>query len=191
MRRFHQVFVVGTGRCGTTTFARACGHLDNWSAGHETNAKQLGADRFVYPRQHIEVDSRLSWFLGDLVDLYPRALYVHLYRDPEDTARSIASRWHGGAISFSRAFGESMVMQGRTDDPEVRLECARFQVQTVNANIRLALNGGAVARMEVNIVEPTAFRSFLRTIDAEGDIEQAVATFGQRHNASPRRAAAR
>lgn len=180
-----RVFVLGSGRCGSVTMSRACGHATNFTVLHESLASMYGAARFAYPDGHIEVDPRLSWFLGDLVVRFPEALYVHLVRDEEATAHSIARRWHNGRIGFARAFGESMVMRGRVDDPGERLELSRFLVRTVRSNIALAL--ASVPRcMEVKLEEaPEWFPEFWRRIGAQGDLGAAVAEWGARYNASP------
>ncbi len=60
------VFVLGTGRCGTTTFMKACRHVTNCTSGHETRVNHVGPERLSYPSNHIEADNRLSWFLGRL-----------------------------------------------------------------------------------------------------------------------------
>lgn len=185
--RLTNVFVLGTGRCGTVTFSRACSrHLTNWSAGHETRAKRLGDDRFRYPKRHIEVDPRLPWFLGELGDRFPDALFVHLHRNVEATARSIARRWNGSRIGFARVFGESMLMQGEVADPERRLEIARFQVRTMRANIEAALAARpAELRFEIALEEAErVFPAFLERIGAEGNLEAAVGEWAVRHNAS-------
>ncbi|MFM8634352.1 MAG: hypothetical protein ACKOEX_06015, partial [Planctomycetia bacterium] len=68
-RRFRHVFVLCTGRCGSVTFAKACGHFRNYSTGHETN-RAPGPARLAYPDGHIEIDNRLAWFLGGLEERY-------------------------------------------------------------------------------------------------------------------------
>ena len=84
---FQNVFVLCTGRCGSTTFDRACRHMTNWTAGHETRSHLTGPDRFAYPPRHIEADNRLSWMLGRLEQAYGAdAAYVHLTRDAEAVA---------------------------------------------------------------------------------------------------------
>lgn len=187
------VFVLGTGRCGTVTFSKACRHLSNFSAGHETNARKFGDARFKYPEDHIEVDSRLPWFSGELLRRFPGAYYVHLRRDESATARSIAGKWHNGAISFSRAFGQSMVMLGGNAKRTDRVALARFQVRTVNANIEMMLTFGVLAGIVGSVMTMQLenwredFPKFLRWIDARGDLDQALREFETKHNASPGR----
>ena len=55
------IFVLCTGRCGSMTFTKACGHIDNFSSAHESRCGRLGNERLAYPENHIEVDNRLSW----------------------------------------------------------------------------------------------------------------------------------
>jgi len=178
------VFVLGTGRCGTVTFSRACRHLTNFTTGHETNAKKYGDSRHAYPTRHIEVDSRLTWFLGQLGQRYPDALYFHLRREREATALSIARKWHGGAISFARAFGEAMVMRGHCE-PEDRIRLALFQYDTATANINHFLRDKNSRAGWLHEYEYW-FPDFLDWIDAEGNREAAMREWETKHNASPR-----
>ena len=83
------IFVLNTGRCGSTTFIKACQHIQNFTASHESRSVFTGNQRLAYPRNHIEADNRLSWFLGKLDQEYgDNAVYVHLLRDRAATARS-------------------------------------------------------------------------------------------------------
>ena len=76
---FSNVFVLCTGRCGSTTFVQACQHIENYTASHESKISLLGDQRLEYSQNHIEVDNRLSWFLGSLDKKYgDNAFYVHL-----------------------------------------------------------------------------------------------------------------
>lgn len=87
------VFVLSTGRCGSTTVARAFSHATNYTSGHETRSHLLSG-RLEYPRDHIESDNRLSWFLGSLDRRYGNdAWWVHLTRDEERVADSLWRRW--------------------------------------------------------------------------------------------------
>lgn len=96
------VFVLGTGRCGTVTFIQACRHITNYSSGHESRRKMI-VDRVVYPANHIEADSRLAWRLGMLEQVYGRsAFYVHLTRDRRAVQRSYERKYErkGGASTM-------------------------------------------------------------------------------------------
>ncbi|MES9978612.1 MAG: hypothetical protein ABW107_07665, partial [Candidatus Thiodiazotropha sp. 6PLUC5] len=58
------IFILNSGRCGSTTFIKACEHITNYTTGHETRAHLTGDKRIDYPDNHIEADNRLSWILG-------------------------------------------------------------------------------------------------------------------------------
>jgi len=92
------VFVLCTGRSGSHTFAKACGHIDNYSVSHES--RNLNKVRTInYPDSHIEVDNKLSYFLGRLDKKFGHdPIYVHLIRDKKDTANSFKSRYNFGII---------------------------------------------------------------------------------------------
>ena len=129
------VLVLYTGRCGSVSFAKACKHISGWTAGHETNAGKLGPGRLVYPRHHIEVDNRLSWFLGRLDELYGASVfYVHLKRNSGATVQSFAKRASGPIMT---AYRHGIYLKApKTVLPE---DVARDYVCTVEANISLFL----------------------------------------------------
>ena len=176
------VFVLGTGRCGTVTMSHACSHVRNFTTGHESLAEATGDARFAYPPRHIEIDPRLPWFLGELYARYPTALYVHLIRDPEAVAQSIARRW-GGARGFANAFGQAMIYGG--DRHASRLDIARFQVRTMTANISLFLDTTLSESMTVQLEEVWDwFPEFWCRIGAVGNMTKAQAEFATHYNAS-------
>ena len=101
------VFVLNTGRCGSTTFTKACKHITNYTSEHESRAGMLGKKHFNYPGNHIETDNRLCWFLGRLDEAYGNdAYYVHLKRNTKDVASSFAKRYSGGIMRAYRGEGK-------------------------------------------------------------------------------------
>jgi len=101
------IFILNTGRCGSTTFIRACQHISNYSAAHESRLKLIGEQRLQYPPRHIEADNRLSWYLGRLDQRYgDQAFYVHLQRELQATAASYAKRRDFGLM---KAFREGIL----------------------------------------------------------------------------------
>lgn len=176
------VFVLGTGRCGTATFTRACTHLTNYSAGHESRAAHLGDDRFSYPPRHIEADNRLSWFLGGLGNRYPDAFFVHLRRDPDEVVASFLRRWDSTyRSSVIRAFGHGLLTRREDwDDPE---QVCRFYVETVTENIEAFVRMRSSMTMWLECHEEQ-FPLFLERIEAQGDLQAAVAEWAVAHNAS-------
>jgi hypothetical protein len=173
------VSVLSTGRCGSTTFARACGHIENYSAGHETQTAKLEG-RVRCPPRHIEVDNRLSWLLGRLDDRYgDDAFYVHLVRDPEAVARSFADRHEVGII---RAYKQGIILgdPGEVDPTKM----CRHYVETVNKNIRLFLKDKTQC-MDVRLEQAREdFRDFWERICAEGSLQHALGEWDSKYNAS-------
>lgn len=174
------VFVLCTGRSGSTTFYRACRHITNFTAAHESRKRLLGVARLQYADNHIEVDNRLSWLLGRLDDRYGNeAFYVHLTRDETETARSFHRRWTG-RHSIVRAYAEGIL----SSDDKTEEVCADL-CQTVDSNIRHFLRGKSHV-LEFHLEQAAEqFRTFWAAIHAEGDLDAALAEFKTQHNASP------
>lgn len=181
-RRFGQVFVLCTGRCGSTTFAHACRHAGNYSVGHEALTQHLGDTRLAYPEGHIEVDNRLAWMLGRLAAKYGTApLYVHLTRDTAVVAASYAAR---GTMSLLPAYRSGILMHAKVGAPRADdLAMATDLVATITANILQFLK--AMPHVEHVAVE-TVDRDFPRfwdRIGAAGDLSRAMAEWQMAHNA--------
>jgi hypothetical protein len=174
------VFILSTGRCGSTTFIRACRHITNYSSGHETRWGRLGTAHFDYPRGHIEADNRLSWFLGRLERAYGNdAFYVHLKRNAVDTARSFTRRFDMGIIGAYR----QSVLAGNADQADA-LEIALDYCDTVNSNIEFFLKDKP--RQMTFSLEGAGhdFPEFWSLIEAEGDLDGALKEWRIAHNAS-------
>ena len=176
------VFVLSTGRCGSLTFARACSHIANYSAAHESRVARLGDDRVAFPPDHIEVDTRLSWFLGRLDRAYgDSAFYVHLTRDPEKVAASWARRFHvlGG---MATGYRDHILAAPTAPRPISRAEAAADYVRTVTENIELFLSDKSrTMRFRFEEAEE-AFPDFWSRIGAEGDLQAAMAEWRVRHD---------
>ena len=174
------VFVLNAGRSGSVTFIQACRHITNYSSGHESRAGLLGSERFAYPPDHIEADNRLSWFLGRLDRSYGmNALYVHLRRDNEATARSFVKRYSGGII---RAYRKTMLMG--LPHSSAAMDVARDYCDTVNSNIELFLKDKP-EKMDFSLEQAQRdFPKFWQLIGAHGDLAAALAEFDQKYNAS-------
>ena len=71
------IFVLSIGRCGTETFT----HISNYTVAHESRRPKLNTGNtfirhsFDYEDNHIEVDNRLSCFLGTLDKKYGKSAY--------------------------------------------------------------------------------------------------------------------
>ena len=177
------VFVLCTGRCGSTTFARACSRLEGWTAGHETRTHLVGPDRLAYPDGHIEADNRLSWFLGRLTETWgDRAAYVHLTRDREEVARSYAARAGQGIV---RAYRGDILLNLTARQPDMPiLDVCLDYVDTVTANIENFLQHRRhVLPVRLETIRDD-FEIFLGWIDAQGDTGAAQVELRRRHNAT-------
>ena len=174
------VFVLNSGRCGSTTLIRACAHVSNYSAGHETRLKRIGPDRLAYPENHIEADNRLSWYLGRLDRAYgDLAFYVHLQRDPAATAASFARRT---AFGIMQAYRDGILLGG--EDGQSELDLAGDYLETVQANIQLFLRD-KTQWMDFRLESAKAdFAEFWQRIGAEGDLQAALAEWDVSYNAS-------
>jgi hypothetical protein len=186
--RFKQVFVVGTGRCGSLTFMKACEHFTNYTTAHEGAAKKCGKWKKAryweldYPQHHIEVDARLSWMLGLLDKKYgDEAFYVHLIRDRDEVINSrklrVLRKW--GKMT------QSLAKFWYVDTPEDEAFLgALYDIIVANINTFLAHKTHR-AIVRVGEHAKADFRSFCEAIGAEGDIEGAVSEWDIRHHQSP------
>lgn len=172
------VFVMTTGRSGSLSFAEACGHIRNYSTGHETRVGLIGADRLAYPADHIEVDNRLAWFPGRMQAAFgDGAFYVHLRRDREATAASMMRRWSKPAM---RSYRNGILWDV---DPDIdRLALARDLVETMEANIGHFLRDKSqTMSIDIETAKDT-FPTFWERIRAEGDLDAALAEFDAKHH---------
>ncbi|MCW8825903.1 MAG: hypothetical protein OQK78_05705, partial [Gammaproteobacteria bacterium] len=125
------IFILNTGRCGSTTFIKACQHITNYTALHESRATLIGEARLTYPDNHIEADNRLSWFLGRLDRIYgDDAIYVHLSREISKTAKSFARR---EAYGIMKAYKEGILLDGENNQSAE--DIALDYIDTVESNI--------------------------------------------------------
>lgn len=172
------VFVLSTGRSGSSSFKKACEYIDNFTVSQESLVKKTHADRLDYPDNHIEVDNRLSWFLGSLDKKYgDEAFYVKLKRDPEKIASSLAKRFRS-PISLSTAFTSGILKRlFYLNTPEQRLDMCAFLVTTVHDNIDLFMKDKSNT-MEISLENMEEdFETFWHAIGAQGDLDKALNIF--------------
>ena len=174
------IFVLNTGRCGSTTFIKACSHITNYTSAHESRSTLIGEQRLAYPPNHIEADNRLSWLLGRLDKIYgDDALYIHLTRNEMDTAASFSKRSDFGIM---RAYREGILMSASANNSA--LEIAEDYIHTVETNIELFLKD------KTNVIPfhlenaQIDFTRFWKKISAEGDFSAALKEWETTYNAS-------
>ena len=174
------VFILNSGRCGSTTFIKACQHITNYTAAHESLLSNTGPQRFDYPGNHIEADNRLSWLLGRLDNKYANnAFYVHLTRNNNDVATSFSKRINFGIL---KAYEQGILMHERHLVPSE--DIAKDYIETVESNIKLFLKDKS---KKINVSVETAktdFTEFWYMINAEGNLKKALEEWDTKHNAS-------
>lgn len=184
------IFVLSTGRCGSLTFTEACRFAENYTVEHEGLA--LRHDLAYPPAGHIEVNNRLIWFAGLLDRKFPAARYVHLTRDPEAVAQSLARREQK---PFQIMSGwRSAVRMGwfphRDEDPERPfLDDCREYVAALNSLIEVfcrspRADGDHRDWIPVRIEQPADFDRFWAWAGCQGDLSAARSRFRERYNAS-------
>jgi hypothetical protein len=161
------VFILSTGRCGSTTFVKAASHITNFTSAHESRMGILGPQRLVYPENHIESDNRLCWFLGRLDKSYgDKAFYVHLKRDRAKTAASYAMRYKPGLIMHAYARGIYSGLPPNTRVKDVALD----YYDTVSENIAMFLKS-KTHKMEFSLEKAKQdWHIFWEFIGAQGDL---------------------
>ena len=174
--RYDNVFVLSPGRSGSKTFVEACKQLSNYSAAHESRASFLGDERFAYPKNHIEADNRLTWFLGEMERKFssPNVLYIHLQRDFDQTVNSFLDRLRNSNYrsSIMQAFAHGIVMKPKEWREEEEIELAKFYVRTVQSNIKAFLKD----KNSLDVIladDGSTFDRFLHEVDAVGDLDAA------------------
>ncbi len=174
------VFILNSGRCGSSTFIKACSHINNFTCAHESLLTEIGSERFNYPDNHIEADNRLSWLLGRLDNIYADdAFYVHLHRNQNDTTNSFAKRIDFGIL---KAYEQGVLLHDHHVKPAI--DIANDYIETVDSNIKLFLKD-KTNRMDVSLENVTAdFTEFWERINAQGNLDKALDEWNINYNAS-------
>ena len=183
-----RVFILCSGRSGSSAFIEACQYITNYTASHESRVREVGEERFGYPDDHIEADNRLSWFLGEMDSKFgDRPYYVHLKRDRDKVARSYMKRYYQPESIIDAFSGGIGMKPPAAQDRKTLLQLCYDYVDTVHANIDLFLKDKThVLDIQLESIEEDFVR-FWEWIGAEGDLQKALDEFRVRHNASARR----
>ncbi len=174
------IFILNSGRCGSSTFIEACRSIENFSAGHESRIHSVGAERIDYPPNHIEADNRLSWLLGRIDQRFGQdAHYVHLRRSPEAVIKSFSQRAEFGIM---QAYREGILLG--VDKTIDNHSIASDYLETVETNITLFLRDKPL-QMNFDLENAAAdFTRFWHWIGAEGELQSALSCWSIRYNAS-------
>lgn len=174
------VFILNSGRCGSSSFIKACEHINNYSCAHESLAGLIGKQRLDYPLQHIEADNRLSWFLGRLDKQYANnAFYVHLHRDKQQCINSFSKREDFGIMQAYR----QAILLGAEQTLSAE-DIAADYLDTVEANIQHFLKD-KTHKMSISLSNiNTDFKLFWKNISAQGKLEAALNEWNTCYNQS-------
>ncbi|HED35252.1 MAG TPA: hypothetical protein ENJ08_13735 [Gammaproteobacteria bacterium] len=174
------IFILNTGRCGSTTFIKSCQHIENYTSAHESLAGVTGSRRLAYPLNHIEADNRLSWFLGRLDQTYANnAFYVHLSRNKQQTIESFSKREDFGII---KAYREGIILGDKRSGNA--MQAAEDYIDTVEANINHFLKD-KINKMNFRLENAQSdFEIFWDRISAKGDKQRALKEWHINYNAS-------
>lgn len=193
-----RVFVVGTGRCGSVTFCKACEYIENFTVAHETVFNRR--DKLDWPDQYIAVEPSLWPLVPLLRKRYPRLVLVHLvrrnraefihsyrvldsppfigaknYRIPEKDRLPEKANWEG-APPVIDVWAACYV--GTPIGEAERRELLGLYYDTVNTMVR-ELRPDVTVTLE----EPaTGWRQLWRRIEALGDYEKSLAEWDVKHN---------
>ena len=179
------VFVLCTGRNGSYTFFKACEHIENFTVGHEEYTKKLGDDRFDFPRDHIEIDNRLTWHIGEIDSKFgDDAFYVYLKRNKSKVRDSFKKRFkkHDSIIStYSQSIKKTPPEELNKNE---RTQLAEDYIETVESNVDLLWKDKSnTLTIELENINE-GFSDFWDRINAEGNLNQALAEFQKSYNAS-------
>ena len=180
------IFALSTGRCGSTTFTRSFSHATNYTSGHESHARWIGKDYFIYPDNHIESDNRLSWMLGSLDKYYgDNPIYVHLSRNTEEVVQSHSKRYSPDTnTGIMSAFGHGILQQPASYNSKDLNLVANMYVEVVTHNIESFLsNKSKVIRFDTANPEESVHKIW-EMGKIEGDIHKALQEWNYKYNAS-------
>lgn len=174
-----RIFVLCTGRCGSMTFAETCKHIKNYSSAHEPPISRTYID---YPDNHIVVDNKLIWLAPTLLKKYPCTYWVHLRRSREHVFKSYSTnKGYHTIISFMQLV-PFFRKQAALDNWEFSVN---YYLTVVQDQIENFLKGIPSKRKStVDIEFASTFKNFWEDINAEGNLEEALVTFSQKHNSS-------
>lgn len=182
-----RIFILCTGRSGSSAIIKACKHIKNYSASHESLSQAFGKERFNYPDNHIEADNRLCWHLGHLNKYYAdEPFYVHLKRNKEKTAQSFMKRFYQDSIIDSFCGGIRM-MPSEILSKQERLQACYDYIDTITLNVEHFLSDkNKVMIINLETIEKD-FEIFWSQINAEGNFENAINEFKNQYNSSKKR----
>ena len=168
------VFVFGTGRCGTVCFEAACQHATNYTSAHESNNSLLR-----YPDRHIETNSQFRMVGPELIANHPGAVFVWLTRETSKVETSYDLLDQGEWLSTWALFMNSV-------KPNTRAHMAHIAVRQMLRDCQSLWDAVyPTKRYLIDIDAPRQqFTAFWLGIGAKGDMDAALAEFNRPRNTS-------
>mgnify|MGYP002639917025 CR=1 FL=1 len=179
-----RVFILSTGRAGTTTFTKASEHITNYTAAHESTRGMFSPDHLDFPDRHIESNPYLTFLLAPLAKRLEGqdVFFVHLQRKREGVIQSWLRR--GPKIGPGKwspiAMGTNSRQLNRDQFEQVCGLCHDAMVGQVEAFLARI---PADQQMHIWLHEAAErWPVFWQKIGAEGDLAAATAEWSVRHN---------
>ena len=179
------IFILCTGRSGSVSFIKACKHITNFTCGHETKSHLLGKERFEFPDQHIEADNRLIWDLGRLEKCYgDKAMFIYLKRDSTKVAKSFTKRtYYPNSMFKAYCDGIKKTPTEKLNRQQLEQISVDF-VDNMTTTIENFINKQKhTLVIDIDHIE-NDFKTFWDFIEAKGNLQYALNSFKNKHNAS-------
>lgn len=174
-----RIFVVGTGRCGTSTFYHACRHATNYTVGHESRAGRI--NDYCYHDNYIEVSSHLAFAVPLLMERNQGCRFVHIIRSK---AACVASMAETREAIKAFAFG---ISEGNPRHGSEYLEWAAWLYDLINANITATVQTAWNAFLFHMDYADREWEECWRFMGCEGDFEASLAEWRWKYNAGEKR----
>lgn len=173
-----RVFVVGTGRCGTSTFRHAASLALNKSVRQES-AYWNGVSHREYLDGCIEIGHQLTWVLSYLLHRYRDSKIVHLVRDKESCVRSLQKNGLGTIPSWYNMLYAGCHENGNPCPPcsdlfDIYYDQVNFSIPNVTPTHRYF-------RLKLEAAKEQ-WRACWDWMSCEGDFERSLACWAKKYN---------
>lgn len=173
-----RIFVYGTGRCGTVSFAHACSFITNYTCQHEEQNQDL-----LYDDSHIAINPQFRVIGQKLSRMYKGSLGVWMSRNFADVVQSYTHLNRGAWLRHWSAMYSTILPA----EAGARAEYAVHQMLRDCQDTETAfLKHGRNARVRLEHIK-TDFLAFWQMIDAKGDLDAALASWDTPHNTNKER----
>lgn len=173
------VFVVGTGRCGTCSVYQAFGHATNYTVGHERMAGKV--PNYNLRDNHIEIGSPLTIAIPILKRKFPEAKWIHLIRDKGPCVSSLINQCE----TSMRAYARQWLFMDEVSDKDLYKVAALFY-DSVNGTCRDLLAGEDYVVLKLSKIQ-SRWEQVWNWLGCEGSFEDSLAELKRHYNPSENR----